>query len=281
MRKLDPDSLRERKKLRTREAIADAALELFAERGFDNVTVAEVAAAAEVSEKTVFNHFSCKEELLFDLDPALEDELISRVRTRAPGVPVLDALRGGGNADLRAEWERFMRAHGHPNPPWDARAEHRARHIKARLEQQRRLRETILDKVAQLELRGAPGAATEKLRALLAEEPDVPAAEQATQEQMERFKKIVRESPALIAYQRAMYARYEEKLLDVLLEEVKPGDLRARVEAHVFAAGVVAVLRVQFEMTESLDRHGPRILERGLRVLERGFSGWLPKKKTS
>jgi AcrR family transcriptional regulator len=280
MRKLDPESLRERKKLRTREAIADAALALFAERGFDNVTVAEVAAAAEVSEKTVFNHFACKEELLFDLDRAIEGELIARIRDRPAGMPVLDALRGDKSGDLRAEWERFMRAHGHPNPPWDSHAEHRARHLHQRLEQQRHMRELIALKIERLDLGGVAG---EKLRRMFAMDDfvdDVDEKEmQSAREQMEVMKRIVRESPTLIAYQGAMYARYEEKLRETLLEEIKPDDLRGRIEASVLAAGVVAVLRVQFEMPQaSAERAEPRILERGLRVLERGFTGWLPKR---
>ena len=58
--------LRERKKQRTRAAIMDAALELFTTRGFEAVTTAEVARAAEVSEATLFNYFRTKEDLVYD-----------------------------------------------------------------------------------------------------------------------------------------------------------------------------------------------------------------------
>jgi AcrR family transcriptional regulator len=72
------EGLRERKKRQTKQAIADAALKLFGERGFDEVTVAEIARAADVSEQTVYNHFPTKERLLFDPDEdlrALEEAL--------------------------------------------------------------------------------------------------------------------------------------------------------------------------------------------------------------
>ena len=63
--------LRELKKMKTRQAIADCATGMFIKRGFDHVTVAEVAEAADVSEKTVFNYFTTKEDLFFD-DVALD-----------------------------------------------------------------------------------------------------------------------------------------------------------------------------------------------------------------
>ncbi len=84
-----PKGLRERKKQRTRELIAETARGLFVERGFERVTVAELARAAEVSEKTVFNYFPSKEDLVFWRLESFEDELLDAIRTRAPGESVL------------------------------------------------------------------------------------------------------------------------------------------------------------------------------------------------
>ena len=85
--------LRESKKLRTRQEIADRAMQLFAQRGFDRVTVAEVAVAADVSEKTVYNYFPTKEDLFFDEVPAREAALVDAIRNRRPGESILAALR--------------------------------------------------------------------------------------------------------------------------------------------------------------------------------------------
>lgn len=84
--------LRDRKKQRTREAIAGAAQELFAERGFDSVTVAEIARAADVAPATVFNYFPRKEDLLYSRLEEFEEELLAAVRDRAVGESVLDAF---------------------------------------------------------------------------------------------------------------------------------------------------------------------------------------------
>jgi len=83
--------LRERKKQRTRELIAETAMRLFLKRGFDGVTVAEVARAAEVSEKTVFNYFPTKEDLVYWRLETFEDELLSTIRDRKAGESVLAA----------------------------------------------------------------------------------------------------------------------------------------------------------------------------------------------
>ena len=68
-------------------------MRLFVARGFDRVTVAEVAAAAGVSEKTVFNYFPTKEDLFFDEVPKREAALVEAIANRAPGESILAALR--------------------------------------------------------------------------------------------------------------------------------------------------------------------------------------------
>src|SRR5437773_925919 len=85
--------LRERKKQQTHQAIAEAAQQLFAERGFDAVTVAEVARAADVSEGTVFNYFPTKEDLFYSGMQVFEAELVEAVRNRGAGESVLQAVR--------------------------------------------------------------------------------------------------------------------------------------------------------------------------------------------
>ncbi|MFD6156702.1 TetR/AcrR family transcriptional regulator [Nocardia sp. NPDC060256] len=89
----EPIGRRERKKAQTRTALADAALRLFLEHGYDQVGVKDVAEAADVSVTTLFKHFPSKEALLFDLDEDLETGLVAAVRDRAPGQSIPQALR--------------------------------------------------------------------------------------------------------------------------------------------------------------------------------------------
>ena len=88
----DP-GLRERKKARTRQVIADAAARLFAERGYEQVAVSDVAREAEVSEQTVYNYFQTKEQLVTDRDQLVQDELCRLIRARAPGTTPAAAIR--------------------------------------------------------------------------------------------------------------------------------------------------------------------------------------------
>src|SRR3712207_4182302 len=107
------EGLRERKKRAAREAIAATAPRLFADRGFDAVTVAEVAAAANVSEKTVFNHFATKEDLAFAGREEGIAQFVAAIAGRAATESVLDVFRAmthtvldvfvaGGDEDLLA-----------------------------------------------------------------------------------------------------------------------------------------------------------------------------------
>jgi hypothetical protein len=82
---------RERRRQETRSRIVDAAAELFAERGFDAVSVMEIAKRAGVVEKTVFNHFPVKEGLVFDADPPMRAALLEAVRRRPSGESVAAA----------------------------------------------------------------------------------------------------------------------------------------------------------------------------------------------
>jgi AcrR family transcriptional regulator len=85
--------LRERKKRRTRETISDVATGLFIDRGFDRVTIAEVARAADVSVNTIFNYFRTKEDLFFDRQVEVEEARSRIVRGRMQGESAVAALR--------------------------------------------------------------------------------------------------------------------------------------------------------------------------------------------
>ncbi len=85
--------LRERKKQRTRETIERVALELFAERGYEHTTLAEIADAADVSPRTIFSYFESKEDILFCHEPDFYDRLKQALDQRPPGANTIDAIR--------------------------------------------------------------------------------------------------------------------------------------------------------------------------------------------
>ncbi|MBH5337033.1 TetR family transcriptional regulator [Streptomyces pactum] len=111
------EGLRERKKRQTRQRISDVATGLFMERGFDAVTIAEIAEAAEVSVNTVYNYFPAKEDLFFDRQEEMVQGLSRAIRARRPGESaaraVLDALRRQleerSAEALRPGFQRFMK----------------------------------------------------------------------------------------------------------------------------------------------------------------------------
>jgi AcrR family transcriptional regulator len=129
---------RERKREETRRSIAAAAMRLFLERGFDEVTIAEVAEAADVSVNTVFNHFPTKEDLFFGSHETAEAALTRLSSEREPGEPVIAFLRrklregierhaeeSAGRGD-HAYWMGVRRVL-QGSPALQARAVHRAR----------------------------------------------------------------------------------------------------------------------------------------------------------
>ena len=87
------ESLRDRRKRRTAEAIVAAALELFAERGFERTTVDQIAAAADISRRTFFRYFADKEELFFAEDERLLEVVEGTLDAAPPGEPVLELAR--------------------------------------------------------------------------------------------------------------------------------------------------------------------------------------------
>src|SRR5215831_781400 len=84
--------LRERKKQRTRQLLSETARRLFSERGFEQVSIAEIAREADVSEQTVFNYFPSKEDLVYSGLEVFEDQLLAAIRDRPRGQPVIAAF---------------------------------------------------------------------------------------------------------------------------------------------------------------------------------------------
>jgi len=93
--------LRVRKKNQTRQRIADAAAAAFAAKGYDAVTMAEIARQADVSEQTVYNFFPSKELLVLDEDAAFEALLVGMIRERPPGTQIANAVRERAHGFLK------------------------------------------------------------------------------------------------------------------------------------------------------------------------------------
>jgi AcrR family transcriptional regulator len=96
----EPTSLRARKKARTHDSIAEAAISLFLAHGFDGVSVNDIAAAAEVSKPTLFRYFATKEDLVLHRFADHQGETARVVRDREPGVSPMTALHRHFRAGL-------------------------------------------------------------------------------------------------------------------------------------------------------------------------------------
>ena len=198
--------------------IADTARRLFTERSFDAVPVAEVARAANVSEKTVFNYFPTKEDLVYSRLEAFEDELLAAIRERGPGETVLSAFR------------RFL---------------FQPRGVFALGESD-------------------DGTATGRIQAIT---------------------RMITESPALLARERLVFARYTESLAALIAAE--SGADADDVEPRVVAGAILAVHRalIDYVRLRTIAGASARTIARGvraegdraLRLLEQGLGEYLPK----
>jgi AcrR family transcriptional regulator len=209
--------LRERKKQQTRQLLTDTARRLFAQRGFENVSVSEIARLADVSEATVFNYFPTKEDLVYGGLERFEGALLAAVRDRPIGETVIDAFG------------RFI-----------------------------------------LEPRGLFAA------------PD----EQAARELL-TVGRMIAASPALLAREEQIFARYTRALARLIADEVQApeGDLRPYVTANALIGvhrALIDYVREQLK-TEPLDRErlSRSLRKRGhtaLELLRDGIGDYAPKR---
>ncbi len=170
--------LRERKKEHTRRAIEDAAFRLFAERGFQATTVADIAEAADVAPRTFFAYFPSKEDVVFADFDATSEALAGRLRDRLPGESTFDALRAwliGLLPDLEADESREALRHRLCSE-YESIAAHE-RHLMARFE-------AIIAESVAADLGDAPSdlrprmIAAAAIAALMAMRPDDPGSEE-------------------------------------------------------------------------------------------------------
>jgi AcrR family transcriptional regulator len=209
--------LRERKKERTRQLLADTARRLFSERGFEQVSVAEIARAAEVSPATVFNYFPNKEDLVYSRLEVFEQQLLKAIRERPRGEAVIAAFRD------------FI-----------------------------------------LEPRG-----------LLA------ATDEAAAKELVAVTRMIAASPALLAREQQIFARYTEVLAKLIAEETgaSAGDVRPYVVANALIGvhrSLIAYVRQRLEAGESDRRRLTRATrargERALALLAEGLADYAAKR---
>ena len=209
--------LRERKKQQTRQLLADTARRLFAERGFENVSVSGIARAADVSEATVFNYSPTKEDLVYSGLEAFENALLAAVGDRPAGESVIDAF------------SRFV-----------------------------------------LEPRGLFAAPDERAaRELLA------------------VSRMIAASPALLAREEQIFARYTRTLARLIADEVRApkGDFRPYVTANALIGvhrALIEYVREQLQNEppdrERLSRDLRRRGQTALELLRRGIGDYAPKR---
>jgi AcrR family transcriptional regulator len=210
--------LRERKKQRTRQLLSETARRLFSERGFEQVSIAEIAREAEVSEQTVFNYFPSKEDLVYSGLETFEGQLLAAIRDRPPGQTVIAAFG-----------------------------------------------EFILEP-----------------RGLFAAEDDAAARELIAVTQM------IAASPALLAREQQIFARYTDTLAQLIAEETgaRAGDLRPHAVANALIGvhrALIGYLREQLEAGATdrrrLARQVRRRGENALALLSNGLGGYAAKRR--
>jgi AcrR family transcriptional regulator len=209
--------LRERKKQRTRQLLSETARSLFSERGFEQVSIAEIAREAEVSEQTVFNYFPSKEDLVYSGLEAFEEQLLAAIRERPVGRTVI------------AAFGEFV-----------------------------------------LEPRG-----------LFAAEDDVVARE------LVAVARMIAASPALLAREQLIFARYTDTLAQLIAEETgaRAGDPRPHVVANALIGvhrALLAYVRERLERGPSdrrrLAREVRRRAEDALALLAEGLDEYAAKR---
>jgi AcrR family transcriptional regulator len=211
-----PLGLRERKKQRTRQLLAETARRMFSERGFEQVSIAEIAREADVSEQTVFNYFPSKEDLVYSGLETFEDQLLDAIRERPRGQTVI------------AAFGEFV-----------------------------------------LEPRG-----------LLA------AKDEATARELTAVTRMIAASPALLAREQQIFARYTNALAQLIADETsaKPGDLRPYVVANALIGvhrALISYVRERLEGDPSDRRRLARqVQQRGkaaLALLAQGLDEYASK----